>query len=229
MADINLGETPIEEMSIRRQVIHYALIELNKSNNGKPTQGQMNDYLRASGLYTVNADGSWPAFAIKFLWDFWCGLFALYCLKKVPLPNLRWDKNPENQSRWGIHGDRARLALADGKGGFTIIRDGTTVFPCAGDVGIGGGRPGHAGSHHFILATPYSDGNRLRGFNCIDGNGLPPGRLPVTIDPKTHKPLPPPYQVLNGVIKPLNGYILRTSRKLEEIGAIYSLDLDGLG
>jgi hypothetical protein len=230
MADANVdaADTPVEEMSVRRRIIHFAIDELQQSNNGKPTQEQMDNYLRASGLYTLNRDGSWPGPAVQWFWDYWCGLFALYCLQEAGVPDLRWDKNPDNGGKFGIHGGRARLALSDGRGGFKIIRDRSAVLPRAGDIGVGGGREGHAGSHHFILWMPYSDGNRLCGFNCIDGNGLAQGRLPVTINPKTLKPQAPPCQMLRKTYKPLNGYILKTNRKIEEIGAIYSLDLDGL-
>jgi hypothetical protein len=63
--------------------------EIRLSHNTKPTQAQMNKYLLATGLYTLNADGTWPRFAVQYFWETWCGMFALYCLKQSGVPGLR--------------------------------------------------------------------------------------------------------------------------------------------
>jgi hypothetical protein len=57
---------------------------------------------------------------------------------------------------------------------------------------------------------------------------LPEGALPVYMDTQTGKLEAPPWQMLGKVRKYLNDYIAKTYRPIEDIGAIYSLDLDGL-
>ena len=178
-------EISVADMPIRRRIIHIALEELRLSNNGTPTQEQMNKYLLAAGLYQLNRDGTWPAMAVRYLWNGWCGLFALYCMREARVPDLNWGRNripargrERGHEEWGIHGPRARIALGNGKGEFELINGEGTVPARTGDAAICGR---HAGSHHILIWMPKMEGGQVRGYEYITGNGEPEGRLPLSI------------------------------------------------
>jgi hypothetical protein len=223
-------EISVADMPIRRRIIHIALEELRLSNNGTPTQEQMNKYLLATSLYPLNRDGTWPAMAVRYLWNGWCGLYALYCLREARIPDLNWGRNripargrEAGREEWGIHGPRARIAFAKGNGEFELVSGGGTVFARTGDAAICGR---HAGSHHILIWMPKMEGGKVLGYHYITGNGEPDGRLPQAIG-KDGRIVPPLYQK-DGVNRVLKGFICKGYANVEKIGAIYSLDLDGL-
>jgi hypothetical protein len=168
--------------------------------------------------------------AVRYLWNGWCGLFALYCMRAAHIPDLNWGRNripargrEPGREEWGIHGTRARLAFPKSDGEFELINGAGTVPARTGDAAICGR---HGGSHHILIWMPRMEGGQVRGYDYITGNGEPEGRLPQAIGKDGR--IVPPLSQKDGVMRVLKGFICKGYVNVEKIGAIYSLGLDGI-